>query len=249
MKLFIYTSSILLAVGLFGFTFKSNKPTGFVTISFNHFVNNELMKLDAVQYKNEFGQSYTISKFKYYVSHIKLKNTSGKFYTNTEYFLINEEEDISKSIHLQNLPTGEYDEINFLLGVDSLHNCNGAQSGALDPINGMFWSWNTGYIFLKLEGNSTSCKTPSNMFEYHIGGYKQPYNAIREIKLKLPSPIVVTENSKSSTQINVAIDEILKKPNAINFTETPTITDQNTSSIIANNYVDMFSVKAVSNEK
>ncbi len=249
MKLLIYTNAILLAVGLFGFTFKSNKPNGFVTINFKHFVNNELLKLDSVQYKNELGQTYTISKFKYYIGNIQLKNTSGKFYSSTEYFLINEEEEISKSIDLQNLPIGEYVEISFLLGVDSLYNCNGAQSGALDPIKGMYWSWNTGYIFLKLEGNSTSCKTPSNMFEFHIGGYKQPYNSIREIKLKLTGHIIVKENSKSSININVAIEEILKTPNKIDFSETPTITDQNTSSVIVNNYVDMFSVKAVSNEK
>lgn len=249
MRLLLYTGGILLALGLFGFTFKPNNPTHVVIIDFKHFVNNELLKLDSVQYINALGQTYTISKFKYYVSSIQLKNTRGEFYTNSEYFLINEEEDKSKSIDLPNLPFGEYDEIRFLIGVDSLHNCSGAQSGALDPINGMFWSWNTGYIFLKLEGNSISCKTPSNLFEFHIGGYKHPYNSIREIKLKLPNPIIVTENSKSAIQINVAIDEILKTPNKIDFSKTPTITDQKTSSLMVNNYADMFSIKAVSNEK
>ncbi|MBP6184231.1 MAG: hypothetical protein KA479_04770 [Saprospiraceae bacterium] len=212
-------------------------------------MNNELLRLDSVLYKNEFGQPYTISKLKYYVGNIQLKSTSGKYYTCNEYFLINEEDEISKSIELQNIPIGEYDEIRFLLGVDSLLNCSGAQSGALDPINGMFWSWNTGYIFLKLEGNSNSCKTPSNMFEYHIGGYKQPYNSIREMRLNLPNPILITGFSQSSIQINVAIDEILKNPNAIDFAETPTITDQSTSSTIADNYMDLFMVSAVSNEK
>jgi hypothetical protein len=34
--------------------------------------------------------------------------------------------------------------IKFLLGVDSLKNVSGIQTGALDPAKGMFWTWNTG---------------------------------------------------------------------------------------------------------
>ena len=38
------------------------------------------------------------------------------------------------------------------LGVDSVLNYNGVHEGALDPINGMYWTWQTGYIHCKLEG-------------------------------------------------------------------------------------------------
>ena len=56
------------------------------------------------------------------------------------------------------------------LGVDSVLNYNGVHEGALDPINGMYWTWQTGYIHCKLEGNII-CDSSRKSFEYHIGGY------------------------------------------------------------------------------
>lgn len=249
MKFLNYTSAILITLLLLGFDYKSNKQTGSVKINFKHFVQNELLELDTKLYRNDLGQTYTISKLKYYISGIKLKSIDGKLYTIDEHFLINEEEENSKLIHLQNVSYGYYDEISFLLGVDSLYNCSGAQSGTLDPINGMFWSWNSGYIFLKLEGHTKASPTPSSIFEYHIGGYKKPYNSIKEIKLKFPKSISITENSNTSINISVAVEEILKNPNTIDFSKTPSITDPKTSSIIAENYVDIFSLKSILDEK
>ncbi|MEC8457907.1 MAG: MbnP family protein [Bacteroidota bacterium] len=55
-------------------------------------------------------------------------------------------------------------------GVDSLLNYNGIHEGALDPINDMYWTWQTGYIHCKLEGYILNHTTKQN-FEYHIGGY------------------------------------------------------------------------------
>lgn len=56
------------------------------------------------------------------------------------------------------------------LGVDSVLNYNGVHEGSLDPINGMYWAWQTGYIHCKMEGNIV-CDSIKQRFEYHIGGY------------------------------------------------------------------------------
>ena len=40
---------------------------------------------------------------------------------------------------------------NSCLGVDSLRNVTGVQTGALDPAMDMYWTWNTGYVMAKLE--------------------------------------------------------------------------------------------------
>ena len=57
------------------------------------------------------------------------------------------------------LPEGDYTELQFLLGVDSLHNVSGAQTDDLDPAKDMFWTWNSGYVMAKMEGNSPAVKT------------------------------------------------------------------------------------------
>ena len=73
----------------------------------------------------------------------------------------------------------------FDLGVDEAYNTSGANAGDLDPVNGMFWSWQSGYINFKIEGVSPSCNTRKNKFQFHIGGYKAPYQTIRELDIKL----------------------------------------------------------------
>ncbi|MFM1792223.1 MAG: hypothetical protein RLZZ252_577 [Bacteroidota bacterium] len=72
--------------------------------------------------------------------------------------------------------------------MDSLHNCSGIQEGALSPSNGMFWSWSTGYIFVRVEGKSN--QSPTGNFLYHLGGYQGPFNAIRAKNLNFGSSVL-----------------------------------------------------------
>jgi hypothetical protein len=194
-------------------------------------------------YINELGQKYTITNFKYYISNFRFIKANGQFYTASDHFLINEDEDDSKKIKLSDIPAGEYSAVQFIIGVDSLYNCSGAQSGALDPANGMFWAWNTGYIFLKLEGRSPHSTSPGNIYEYHIGGYKEPSNCIRKVNLKLKAPLIIEKNNSSSLVVNVNVSEIMKNPLSTDFSRLPIVTDKINAEMIANNYQDMFFIK------
>ena len=158
------------------------------------------------------------------------------------YFLVNEHEENSKQITLNNIPEDNYTSIEFMLGVDSVHNCSGLQSGALDPVNGMFWAWNTGYVFMKLDGQAPASKSVGHIFEYHIGGYKQPSNSIRKITLPFKNNKVVSASNPLLLTLKADVLEVLKTPTTIDFTKLPGVTDTRNASIIANNYADMFSV-------
>jgi hypothetical protein len=70
--------------------------------------------------------------------------------------------------------------LTFNLGIDSLAHYRGTESGPLDPIHGMYWTWQSGYIHFKLEG-SVKQKHQSSWqeFEYHLGGYRKPYTALQ----------------------------------------------------------------------
>lgn len=234
-------------------SFSGNLPkhkfqNGQLSISFNHFVGNEILKLDSIKYKNELGQVFTVSNFKYYISNLHFKNENGKEFKINESFLINEDEEKTKQILIKNLPDGNYTSLDFIIGVDSLHNCSGAQSGALDPINAMFWAWNTGYIFLKLEGWSSASKSPGNFFEYHIGGYKLPSNCIRKVKLDLSKNVLKSEIGKQKNlNIKVNILEILETPTTIDFEKLSSVTDFNNATKVADNYSNMFEL--LPNEK
>ena len=221
---------------------------GRLVIMFDHYVGDRLLQFDTVQYKNELGQSYTVTKFKYYIGNIRLKKAKGGEMIFKDYYLVNEEDEASKKIVLNSIPAGDYTGIDFIIGVDSLHNCSGAQSGALDPVNAMFWAWNTGYIFLKLEGKSPASTSPGNIFEYHIGGYKQPSNCIREVSLTFENPITITPMAISTgtkeLHIKADVAEVLKKPTTIDFSKLSSVTDTHNATTIANNYADMFSIES-----
>ncbi|MBI3236019.1 MAG: hypothetical protein HYZ42_18620 [Bacteroidetes bacterium] len=76
-----------------------------------------------------------------------------------------------------------YNHVSFVLGIDSVTNVSGALGGDLDPTTGMYWTWQSGYINVKVEGRSNSCKTRNNEFQFHLGGYMFPNAAAQTILL------------------------------------------------------------------
>lgn len=234
-KIILYTlGTLLLATG---FSF-SPPAAGRINISIRHLVGKALLKLDSVNYTNSLGQSFRITKFKYYLGGFTLKQDNGAACNFSEYFLVSEEEPASKQILLDAVPGGHYTTLEFTIGVDSLHNCSGAQSGALDPVNAMFWAWNTGYIFLKLEGNTTASRLPGHLFEYHIGGYRTPNNCIRRVSLKIDLPV---SSRSQSLALNADVMKVLEHSFIADFGKTPAITGFQNATVMADNYQHMFS--------
>ncbi len=211
-------------------------------IRFEHYAGDSVLVLDKKQYTNALQQPLTISMFKYYISNIKLESADGSVTNVDDYFLVNEDIPESKDIILSKLPKGLYKSISFILGVDSLHNCSGAQTGALDPVNGMFWAWNTGYIFIKLEGIAAASKSPGHIFEYHIGGYRAPTNAIRQIRLSLGKNGLSVGGDTAELKIKVDALQLLKEPVSIDFAKLSSVTDAHNATMVADNYIDMFSI-------
>lgn len=230
---------LALAFAMYSLAF-SIKPQNHLNIQLAHYVGNTLLQLDSAEYKNELNQSFIISKFKYYIGNIQLVKKDGTSFNSKEYYLINEEEESSKNINLENIPDGEYQALKFTLGVDSIDNCSGLQHGALDPVNAMFWAWNTGYIFLKLEGYAAASKSPGHIFEYHIGGFREPDNCIRTVFLPFEKPLRIGNHSIVNLKADVA--EILKSPTSIDFSKTSSVTDFHNATMIADNYADMFRI-------
>ncbi len=189
--------------------------TGRLLLHFIPTANNKPIALNDSSYTNAFGEHYNISRLKFYLSNIYLQQ-AGRPFTAEDVFLI--DAGMNDSIVL-NVNTGNYSQLHFMFGIDSALNCSGAQSGALDPLNGMFWTWNTGYIFFKLEGSSPASKADQQRIEQHIGGYRSPYNSARQIVLNIPSGIKVEKGSEHHITIKVDIDKFFDGPNKLKLSE------------------------------
>lgn len=210
-----------------------------IIISFQHKVGNQNLVLGET-YKNPFGENITINRFRYYVSNIILIDKNNKRFTQPdEYYLIDEADSVSKTFKIKS-SVKEIKALEFLLGVDSIRNVSGVQTGTLDPMKGMFWTWNTGYIYAKLEGTCDSSHAAAHSFTYHIGGYKPGENAARKIVLNLPSS---TNDLPSIIIINADINKWFQSKTDVHISQTPVCHSTGAMALqIADNYSTMFTI-------
>ena len=147
--------------------------------------------------------SIQFTKLKFYFTDFQVKSIKGEINTiDHSNYLIDIFQPESLEILLSTVSFSNGDELSFNLGVSSDMNTTGAHSGALDPSNGMFWSWQSGYINFKIEGISPSSKTRQNKFQFHIGGYQSPYNTLRRLTFIL---------NKQTTQLNLNLEGFFER--------------------------------------
>ena len=145
--------------------------------------------------------SIEISTLKFYISNIELRIDTLIVATLPQYhYLVDFKKEQSQVIQFSQNIT--FNNIRFHLGIDSLTNSKGAMGKDLDPTNGMYWTWQSGYINFKLEGNSKICPTRNHKFQFHLGGYQFPYNALRTIDLETPTQKNITIYLDISTFLN-----------------------------------------------
>jgi hypothetical protein len=213
-----------------------------ITLQFRNTIGNEVLQLGKI-YKNSFGEDLAVNRFKYYISNIRLIDAKGKFTdTYNNYYLIDEADITSKTITLTT-SAKEITGIEFLLGVDSSKNVNGVETGALDPLNGMFWTWNSGYIMAKLEGISTVAKVPGNLFSLHVGGFRNGENTARKILLTVDRQMPM---NISFFVIQADINKWFQSVNSLKIAEHPICHSPGNLAIqLADNYATMFKIVSV----
>jgi hypothetical protein len=226
-----------------------NIKYGSVRIKIANVVGKEMLVLNDSSYFNTNGDLFTVSKFKYYLSNFVLRNANGTAFKQKEsYHLIDCQKGSNFTMIIDSVPVGTYNAMNFVLGVDSARNTSGAQTGALDPALGMFWSWNQGYIFLMMEGNSPNSTAFGNSLIYHLGGFTQPYNCIRNVNPGFGAlDLIVSENKTSTIQIAADMIRMFDSPTLIKFAQTSEGMGGAVAVTLSNNAVNMFEVNAIEN--
>ena len=136
------------------------------------------------------------------------------------------------------------------MGVDSTRNVSGAQTGALDPLNDMFWTWNSGYIMAKMEGTSPQSNQAGKRIEYHIGGFSGVNNTLKTINLAFPSgkTLIINEGKTSDILVEADFNKWWQTPNDIKITNLPVCTTPGIlAKQVADNYSKMFTITDVVN--
>ncbi len=232
---------------------------GTVNIEITHVFGDAPLSLEDSVYETTSGDALRISRLRYYLSNLRLRNADGSWFTYplgttqpSGYFLIDAAKPGSLHLALAHVPPGQYEGLEFLIGIDEARNDQGAQSGALDPAHGMFWSWSSGYIFFLLEGHGAAGNDPTSQpatsFEYHVGGRSTP-SLTRSVYLPMGErPLQVKPEVIGTIHLMADVAEVFDQPTRIRIAELSTAMDATGGAIVADNYADIFRVDHLHHE-
>lgn len=125
---------------------------------------------------------FVVSSFKFYLGSLNGITQKGR-----KINMLASEQliDLSQS-NIYNIPIviprrGKIDSTEMGIGIDSVAHRTVAYSNDLDPVNSMYWAWQSGFIQLKLEGQWMQYSANSESVEWHLGGYRWPYSTARSV--------------------------------------------------------------------
>lgn len=135
-------------------------------------VNGEAFSFDQVYQIN--GAATTFTTAQYYLSEVGVM-TDGEMEMPGTYLLVKADQSVYE---VGEITAGHKHMVSFGVGVDSTQNFLDPTL-AEAPLNpqspNMHWSWNAGYIFIRLEGqvDTDADDVPDTNFELHVGGINQ----------------------------------------------------------------------------
>ncbi|MFK7772095.1 MAG: MbnP family protein [Saprospiraceae bacterium] len=207
-----YSLFIVLFFPIISFAQQANQ-----VIEFKLSINHHSINVGKKYFSHTLSDSIYFDAIRFYISNIQFFQ-DDVFVSNLKkkHHLVDLEKQESLKIDLGKNATLQFNKIKFDLGIDSLTNVSGAFGGDLDPTNGMYWTWQSGYINFKLEGVTPSCPARKNFFQFHLGGYQAPFANVQSVELDI--------FDKKNIIIGLPIDQILEK---INVPETYEIMSPN----------------------
>ena len=186
----------------------SNTVTSPITIKFNISGDSTWVTEDGERQLLYFyaDDTITLSDCKFYISNIRFVQDDTLVYNERDsYHLIDFNTLGSEFIKIDQLTNMSYDHILFDVGIDSITNVSGAFGGDLDPTKGMYWTWQNGYINVKIEGKSQKSTTRNNEIVYHLGGYINPVETIQHVSLAVAhqGEIVIYVDLKNYLKVTI----------------------------------------------
>ena len=174
--------------------------------------NKKALELQHV-YLIQNKDSISFSTLKIYFSDFRFKDKISGRIISIDTLIFYDLSDSSTHSFFNDLNLSNYESVAFTLGLDSSKNVSGELENAYDPLLGMYWAWNTGYINLKIMGESSAVPTNSHEFEFHLGGYRSPFATAQTIQIDLNDQYIYFDVEKLfSESINLTKNHHIMLP-------------------------------------
>ncbi len=244
--------ALLLMIVIASVSCKSDDSTpatpGNVNLTFQNRVGNAPLVLNTDTYTNQSNETYQVSELKYIISNIVFIDANGDEFAYPQaesYFVVNEENPLSKAISLSNVAGGNYTKVRFGIGVDQ---SNYPLNGVNDFIptaqeTGMLWSWSAGYKFIKFEGTFSGPTHANSPFIFHIGSHGTTLDNYRTVTMDLTQALNVSQEATGSVAINLDVAKIFDSVTNFSLEEKSDVqVDPVYAPIMANNFAASFSI-------
>lgn len=239
---------LLITALAFGLSACRNEPEASVSnptkvnVRFNALWDNQPFQMQQV-YTDDFGNRLRCDKLMNYVALITLIKDDGTEVQIKDFMLLDFYEENAFNAEI---PAGKYTGLRFGIGVPRDYNkdqdpAQYPSSSALSVAGsqGMFWVWNTGYIFAKFEGKCDTTGTEGAELLTPIAIHAGDDPSYREF---LSQPFMLDMNGNSRTlQVNLHVDRIFSPVNGneVNIAEQA-VTHTSTNPQLAADFMDNF---------
>jgi cytochrome c peroxidase len=176
--------------------------------------NGETVQPDSLRYQTAAGERFSITRISYLLSDFALQREDGTWLAISNAVAWLNPAENRDSLRLENLPPGEYRALHFSLGLGAnLNHADPARFPARHPLNpnfnGLYWSWQGGYIFLALEGLWRNADGALEGWAYHLA--RDP-NCTR-ITLAAPLPVA----NLTRVELDFDLATLLNAPRPLSF--------------------------------
>lgn len=208
-----------------------------LTLRFHPFVGAEPLVTNELRYANPGGAgSFELRDFQFFLSNIRLTGNSGKYAEPDSYHLVRfDGAQTTHVITLRDVPRGEYNRIEFGIGVDLVANRSIESRGDLDPNGRMAWTWDVGYKFVLVEGVFVR-EGVRKPLVYHVG-FDENY---KRVSTGFDSGRLGTRDA--SLDFRVDLLRMFAGHATVDMEALSTVKfDRNDAALLARNYAEMIS--------
>lgn len=211
---------------------------GQIVMQFDQRVNGYPLLLDSLMYTNLTGQQYMVDDLQYFISDIKLHDSSGAWYSVTDdqgIHYIDARVPESRSWAPDDpFLSGSYDSISFTFGLNARDNISNRFPNP--PERDMFWPEILGggyhYMKMNLKWRQTGSAASLKPFMFHLG-IGQMYNGNstspdsiigyihNDFMVKLPLPYTIPGTEARQFSIVMNIEKWLDSEYAFDFSRYP----------------------------
>ncbi len=178
-----------------------------------HSVNGNMLLLDSLRYRNAAEETLSFTRVSYLLSGFALQREDGTWLEIAHDAWLDAGKRRATTL-LPGVAEGRYRAIRFHVGPDAATNTGDPAGYAADHplnpnLNGLHWSWQTGYIFLAVEGHYRSGAGEIQGYAYHFA--RDP----NRTRVTLAAPLDLTHNA--AVVLDFDLGTLINAPRPLSF--------------------------------